>query len=73
MALYRLCLIGANGRIAAVQRLRADTDKEALSIARETVKGHAKVSGFALWTGPRRVDGMRTARGESRRSARVRR
>jgi hypothetical protein len=34
-----------------VQRLHADTRKEALGIARETVKGHPGLSGFELWEG----------------------
>jgi hypothetical protein len=57
MALYRLCLLGPKGSIIAVQRfharLHADTDKEALKVARETVKGATKVSGFELWSGAR--------------------
>lgn len=55
MALYRLCLLGPNPKILAVQRLHADTDKEALSIASTTVKGSANVSGFELWEGGRKV------------------
>jgi hypothetical protein len=55
MALYRLCLLGQNGKVIAVQRFHADADKEAWSIARETVKGAAKVSGFELWEGVRKV------------------
>jgi len=45
MAMYRLCLLNAHGRIAAVQRFHADTDREALGVARETVRG---VSGWVL-------------------------
>ena len=52
---YRLCLLWANGKIAAVQRLHADTDREALAFARETVKEHAGLSGFELWEGARKV------------------
>jgi hypothetical protein len=59
MALHSLCLLGANGSIAAVQRFHADTDKEALSIARETVKGHAELSGFEVWEGTRKVNTKR--------------
>jgi len=45
---YRLCLLSARGKMAAVQRLHADTDREALSIARETLRG---VSGWVLPVG----------------------
>ena len=55
MAIYRLCLLGANGKIAAVQRLHADTDRGALGIARETVKGSEGLTGFELWEGGRKV------------------
>jgi hypothetical protein len=40
-----------DGKIAAVQWLHADTESEALGIARETVKGTAKVSGFEVCEG----------------------
>jgi hypothetical protein len=46
-----------SGRIAAVQRLHADTDREALGIARETVKRHSELSGFELWERGRKVGG----------------
>ena len=59
MTIYRLCLLGANGKLAAVQRLHADTDKEALGITRETVKGNANVSGYEVWEGGRKVRGER--------------
>jgi hypothetical protein len=39
MAMYRLCLLGATGTIAAVQRFYAHADEDALSIARVMVKG----------------------------------
>ena len=52
---YRLCLLGAQGRIAAVQRFNADTDEEALSVARVLVKGRPQLSGFELWDGGRKV------------------
>lgn len=62
MARYRLCLLGLSGKIAAVQRLHADTDKEALGIARETVKGSANVSGYEVWEGARKVSAAETRR-----------
>jgi len=43
-------LLGPKGNVIAVQRLHADTDEEALSVAKETVKG-SKVAGFELWIG----------------------
>jgi hypothetical protein len=54
---YRLCLLGENRRITAVQRLHGDTDKEALAVARETVKGHSGLSGFELRESGRKVSG----------------
>jgi len=67
---YRLCLLGPTGTVTAVQRLHADTDKEALEVAKETVKavpagkGHAKVSGFELWEGARKVRAESAQAGE---------
>jgi hypothetical protein len=55
MKMYRLCLLSANGTIAAVQRFSADTDEEALSVARVLVKGRSQLSGFELWEGGRKV------------------
>jgi hypothetical protein len=57
MTVYRLWFLHANSRVTAVQRLHADTDKEALGIARETVKGHPELSGFELWEDGRKVGG----------------
>ena len=53
--MYRLCLLGANGAIAAVQRFSVATDAEALSVARVMVKGRPQLSGFELWDGGRKV------------------
>jgi hypothetical protein len=61
-----LCLLGANGKITAGQRLHADTDSEALGIARETVKGHPGLSGFELWEG-----GCKGGRGERKSGRRA--
>jgi hypothetical protein len=55
LAAYRLCLPGAHGRIAGVQRFHADTDEEALSVARVMVEGRPQLSGFELWDGGRKV------------------
>jgi hypothetical protein len=55
MTVYRLCLLGANGKVTASLRLHADTDREALSIARETVKDHPGLSEFEVWEGIRKV------------------
>jgi len=57
LMVYRLCLLGAQGRIAAVQRFHADTDEEALSVARVMVKGRPQLSGFELREGGRKVGG----------------
>jgi len=59
----RLCLLGPKGNIIATQRLHADNDREALSVAKETVKG-SMVSGFELWSGARRVERARKVRGQ---------
>ena len=53
--MYRLCLLGAQGSIAAVQRFHADTDEESLSVARVLVKGRPQLSGFELREGGRKV------------------
>jgi hypothetical protein len=59
MTAYRLCLLSGIGTVAAVQRLHADTDQEALAVARETLnvvlKGHPRLLGFELWEGGRKV------------------
>jgi hypothetical protein len=55
MTVYRLCLLGVNATIAAVQRFSVATDEEALSVARVLVKGRPQLSGFELWEGGRKV------------------
>ena len=45
----------STGRIVAVQRLSADTDKEALSMARDMVKVASAVARFDLWEGERLI------------------
>ena len=70
MTVYRVCLLSAagaadaNGKLLAMQRLHADTDKEALGIARETVKGSVGLTGFELWEGERRVGAAETRKRE---------
>ena len=57
--MYRLRLLGANGRTIAALRLDADTDKEAVSASRATLRvalnSHPELSSFELWEGQRRV------------------
>jgi hypothetical protein len=57
MMMYTLRSFASSGRIVAVQRLSADTDEEALSMARDMVAGASAVARFDLWQGERRVDG----------------
>jgi hypothetical protein len=57
MSAYRLSLLGANSKVIAVQQFRADNDREALTITRESVKGYAGLSSLELWRGTKRVDG----------------
>ena len=56
MAIYRLRSFASSGRIDAVQRLSAETDNEALSMARDMVKGASVVARFDLWQGDRRIE-----------------
>jgi hypothetical protein len=55
--MYRLSLLSGPGTIAAVQRFYADTDAEALTMARDTLKRSFEVAGFELWEGRRKVGG----------------
>jgi hypothetical protein len=55
MAMYRLCLLCPAGRIEAVQRYWAETDKEALTIANSIFKDDPRMGAFELWLGPRRI------------------
>jgi hypothetical protein len=55
MEMYRLCLLCPAGRIEAVQRYWAETDKEALTIANNIFKDDLRMGAFELWLGPRRV------------------
>ena len=57
MTIYTLRSFASSGRIVAVQRLSAEDDKEALSMARDMVKGASAVARFDLWQGERRIEG----------------
>jgi hypothetical protein len=57
MTIYTLRSFNSSRRIIAVQRLSAETDKEALSMARDMVKGASAVARFDLWQGERCIEG----------------
>jgi hypothetical protein len=69
MAIYRLRSFASSGRIDAVQRLSAETDNEALSMARDMVKGASVVARFDLWQGDSCIEGAAPTmrKGEPRR------
>jgi hypothetical protein len=69
MAIYTLRSFASSGRIVAVRRLSAETDKEALSMAREMVAAASAVASFDLWQGERRIQGveLRMKKGKPRR------
>ena len=54
---YTLRSFAASGRIVAVQRLPAETDAEALSMARDMATGASAVARFDLWQDERRIEG----------------
>jgi hypothetical protein len=54
MAVYRMLLLGAGARLAAVRRFSALSDKEAIAVARGTLED-APHFGFELWLDDRRV------------------
>jgi hypothetical protein len=56
-AIYHLRSFAVSGKIIAVQRFSAETDKEALSMARDMVKGASAVARFDVWQGERRIEG----------------
>jgi hypothetical protein len=58
MAIYKLRLFGATGKLAAVQRISAASDDEALSIVRRMFEKTSAVARFDLWDGERRVEGV---------------
>ena len=55
MTMYRLCLLCPAGRIEAVQRYWAETDKEAQTIASSIFKDDPRMGAFELWLAPRRI------------------
>ena len=57
MAIYTLRSFASSGRIVAVQRFSAETDNEALSMARDMVKRASAVARFDVWQGERRIEG----------------
>ena len=68
MTIYTLRSFNSSRRIIAVQRLSAETDKEALSMARDMIKGALAVAGFDLWQAERHIEGAaRTMKGKRRR------
>ena len=69
MAIYTLRSFASSGRLVAVQRLSAEDDKEALSMARDMVKGASAVTRFDVWQGERRIGGTppRMRKGKPRR------
>ena len=62
MTIYTLRSFASSGQILAVQRLSAEDDEEALSMAREMVKGAAAVARFDVWLGERHVEGAAPTR-----------
>jgi len=71
MTIYTLRSFASTGRIVAVQRLSAETDKEALSMARDMVNGALAVARLDLWQGERRIGGAAPTmrKGKPRRRA----
>ena len=66
--IYIFRSFASSGRIVAVQRLSAETDEEALAMAREMVKGAPAVARFDLWQDHRCIEGeARTVRKEKPR------
>jgi hypothetical protein len=66
--IYTFRSFASSGRIVAVQRLSAETDEEALAMAREMVKGAPAVARFDLWQDHRCIEGAaRTMRREKPR------
>ena len=67
MTIYMLRSFASSGRIVAVQRLSAETDQEALSLARDVVDGASAVARFDLWQRERHIHGVApTAKGKLR-------
>ena len=74
MTIYTLRWFNSSRRIIAVQRLSAETDKEALSMARDMVQGASAVARFDLWQGERNIEGVApTMKGKPRAEKKPRR
>jgi hypothetical protein len=67
--IYTFRSFASSGRIVAVQRLSAETDEEALAMAREMVKGASAAASFDLWQDDRCIEGEAptTRKGKPRR------
>jgi hypothetical protein len=57
MTMYTLRSLAPSGRIIAVQRLSAETDKETLLMAHDMVDGASAVARFDLWQAERHILG----------------
>jgi hypothetical protein len=67
MAVYQLRLFDPGRRIIAVQRFSAETDTDALSIARNITEKTSAVAWFDIWEGERHIHGAApTAREKTR-------
>jgi hypothetical protein len=55
MTTYRLYLLGPTGRIEAVQRFAAESDKNAVALGRRYLTNDSWFGGFELWVDNRRV------------------
>ena len=53
ITMYRLCLLGPTGKIAKVRRFWANTEEDALAMAREMLADDPTLIGFQLWDHPR--------------------
>ena len=67
--IYTFRSFASSGRIVAVQRLSAETDEEALAMAREMVKRASAAASFDLWQDHRCIEGEAptTRKGKRRR------
>jgi hypothetical protein len=57
MTISTLRSFTSSGRIVAVQRFSAETDEEALTVARKMVKEAPAVARFDLWQRVRHIEG----------------
>jgi hypothetical protein len=54
---YTFRSFASSGRVVAIQRLSAETDEEALAMAREIIKGASAAASFDLWQDDRCIEG----------------